>query len=287
MRLGIAIAVTIANGILGAPTPGISLSAGCPITGPTDTCDVNNTGTDVTIDGTHDTTVDTPDPPPPPPPTNDGTGGGGDGTGGDDTDTEVVYDPRCEWHPGVQRPDFCFDTDDDTEDEDVEDDPEPPTVVTATQVLSFAPPTPSVASEPDGVAIVGMPMNVVVPVAGGSSSGNLLGFPVTVHFTPELLALDYGDGTSVEVTAESATWDSLGQAEFTATPTSHAYQQRGTYTITARVLSSAYVDFGRYGTVPVTGLVTSPASTTSVRAVTADTALVDRTCAENPTGPGC
>ncbi|MGO1411066.1 MAG: hypothetical protein ACTHU7_06480, partial [Microbacterium sp.] len=76
---------------------------------PTDSCDVNNDGTDVVIDGTNDTTVDTPDPPPPP--TNDGTDGGGDGGsggggGGDNTDTEVIYDPRCEWHPGVPRPDF-------------------------------------------------------------------------------------------------------------------------------------------------------------------------------------
>lgn len=281
------VALLLASGV-SSPAQAFSSSPGDCLVSPVIDCDTNNTGTDVTIDGTNDTTVDTPEPPPPPPPpTNDGTDGGGNGGGGDNTDTEVIYDPRCEWHPGVPRPDFCFDADDDTEDEDVEDDPEPPTVVTATQVLSFAPPTPSVSSEPDGVAIVGMPMNVVVPVSASSSSGNLLGFPVTVHFTPELLDLDYGDGTSVEVAAESATWESLGQAEFTATPTSHAYQQRGTYTVTARVLSSAYVDFGQYGTVPVTGLVTSPASTTSIRAVTADTALVDRTCAENPTGPGC
>lgn len=273
--------------------PAVSASAaGCELL-PGSNCTVDNVDTSVDVGVDHHETTD---PPPPPPPTGDGDngtgdgGGGGDGRGGGDgTDVNPVNDPRCNWGPGAPTPDFCF-TDPEPEEEEEESDdepPTPPTVVTASQLISFAPPAPKASSEPDGITIVNMPTNIVVPTAASSSSGVLLGFPVTVRFVPEHLAIDYGDGASVTVPAESARWSDLGQAEFTATATSHAYAERGTYSVSARVLYSASVDFGPYGTVPVTGYVSSAAATTSVRAVTAETGLVDKTCVENPSGPGC
>lgn len=243
-------------------------------------CSVGNDGNNVNVGGDVDQNDD---PPPLPPDGNDGSSGensgdGPNGEGGSDDD-------RCEGgEPGGPNAGNCRGV---RHEDDDEDDQEPPTVVTSSQLLSFAPPAPSITSEPDGVAIVGMPMNVVVPAATTTSDGILLGFDVLVRFTPARIAIDYGDGTSAQAPPGSATWESLGQAEFTATETSHAYEERGTYAVSARVLYSAVVDFVGYGTVPVDGLVSSASAMTSVRAVTADTGLVDSTCAENPGGAGC
>lgn len=285
MRFSLVLVLTLLNSAM-LPSTGVVEVASCSIGSPTDSCTVDNIGTEVDVGVDHHETID---PPPPPPPPTDHSNNGTVGTGesrDDGTGHETMNDPRCLWSPGAPTPDFCFDETKPEKDAH-EETPEPPSVVTASQLLSFAPPAPEVATEPDGVAIVGMPANVVAPAASSASSGTLLGFPVSVSFTPERLAIDYGDGEASSVAAKSATWAELGQAEFTATTTSHAYRQRGTYAISVRVLYSASVDFGEYGTVPVTGLVSSQASTASVRAVTAETGLVERTCSEPPAGPGC
>ena len=215
-----------------------------------------------------------------------GTGGSGGGSGDGGPDRYIPTLPCVEYPKPLGRDrEWC--PIDEPEAEEPAQEVVIPDTIDVSELLHFTPPAPSVASEPAGVAIVGMPMNVVVPAKASSSSGTLLGFPVTVAFTPERLAIDYGDGSTAQVAADSASWDSLGQAEFTPTSTSHAYAQRGRYTVSVRVLSSAVVSFGPYGTVPVDGLVASAAAQTTVRAVTADTGLVDETCAEDPHGPGC
>lgn len=217
-----------------------------------------------------------------------GTGGGDGGSGGDEPGRPDPSFPCREYPLPLSRDqEWCPIDEPAAEEPEQEQEIVIPDVIEVSDVLHFAPPTPSVSSEPKGVAIVGMPMNVVVPTEPSSSGGELFGLPVTVTFTPEQLAIDYGDGVTSTTPTNSASWESLGQAEFTPTPTSHAYAHRGRYTVSARVLSSAVVSFGPYGTVPVDGLVTSPASQTTVRAVTADTGLVDETCTENPHGPGC
>lgn len=167
--------------------------------------------------------------------------------------------------------------------------PEAPVIpaVTVNDVARFAPTTPAIGTEPDGVAIVGMPMNVVVAASTQTVAGQLFGLPVSVTFEPVEAVLDYGDGTRHTVPIGGGTWEQLGQPEFTPTATSHAYGARGTYTVSATVMSVAIADFGVWGTRPVDGLVASAPSTTSVQAVTADTGLVQFTCAENPSGPGC
>ena len=50
---------------------------------------------------------------------------------------------------------------------------------------------------------------------------------------------------------------------------------------------AASVDFGSGTWRPVSGYVTSTSVGYGVRVVEARTALVDRTCVENPAGPGC
>lgn len=50
---------------------------------------------------------------------------------------------------------------------------------------------------------------------------------------------------------------------------------------------AASVDFGSGTWRPVTGFVTASTGGYDVRVVEARTALVDKTCVESPSGPGC
>lgn len=224
-------------------------------------------------------------------------GGSGDGNGGEgppvaEVAPVVVTDPRwgpCRDDQVSPRADGLCWHDWAAEDAEEAAGPEAPVIpaVTVNDVARFAPATPAIRTEPDGVAIVGMPMNVVVAASTQTVAGQLFGLPVSVTFEPVEAVLDYGDGTRQTVPIGGGTWEQLGQPEFTPTATSHAYSARGTYTVSATVMSAAIADFGVWGTRPVEGLVTSAPSTTSVQAVTADTGLVQFTCAENPSGPGC
>lgn len=172
-----------------------------------------------------------------------------------------------------------------------QEDPEPEAPVipplTERDVLTFAPAPPSVTTEPAGIAIVGMPMNVVAPAQEHVAGGSLFGLPVTVTFTPASFTFDFGDGTVQTVGSGGSSWNDLGLPEFSATETSHAYGARGTYEVVVSVSYSAVVDFGVWGVYPVDGLVTATSAGSSVRVVEAHTALVEGSCAENPSGPGC
>jgi len=158
--------------------------------------------------------------------------------------------------------------------------------VTLTDVASFAPAPLPLTDEPDGVGIVGMPVNFVIDADTTTEHGTLFDLPVAVRFTPASFTISPGDGSSYRTTTGGARWGALGSAQFTATPTSHAYAARGTYTATATVHYAAAVDFGN-GWIPVPGTLDITTSATTLRIVEVHTALVDRTCTEDPTGPGC
>ncbi|MDN3310783.1 hypothetical protein QWJ90_07565 [Microbacterium oryzae] len=178
---------------------------------------------------------------------------------------------------------------DEVEPEEEEAAPEAPVIPTITErdVLTFAPAPPQVTTEPNGVAVVGMPMNVVAPAQQHVSGGSLFELPVTITFTPTRFSYDFGDGTHETTDSGGSTWQQLGLPQFSATPTSHAYGARGQYLLTVSVGYTAVVDFGEWGVYPVEGLVTSTSTGSSVRVVEAHTALVEKSCAENPAGPGC
>jgi hypothetical protein len=158
--------------------------------------------------------------------------------------------------------------------------------VTVADVESFAPGASPIRGEPAGVGIVGMPVNFVVTADTHTVGGTLFDLPVSVRFVPASFAFDYGDGSGRESTTGGSSWSTLGQAQFTPTATSHSYSARGTYSTRAVVRYSAAVDFGN-GWIPVPGYVERPTGAASVEVVEVRTALVDRTCLEDPTGPGC
>lgn len=157
---------------------------------------------------------------------------------------------------------------------------------TLEDVASFAPVALDLADEPGGVAVVGLPINFVVDAHTHSADGTLFDMPVTVRFTPHEVVFLPGDGTARTADTGGRSWASLGQAPFTATPTSHVFTQRGTFTAGARVRYIADANFGN-GWLRVPGLLDIPTGTTDIQVLEARTALVERSCLEDPTGPGC
>lgn len=162
-----------------------------------------------------------------------------------------------------------------------------PPEVTIADLASFTPARPSFTGEPDGVAVVGMPANFVAAATEQLIPGELFGHPVVVRFIPASYVFHYGDGESRTSTTGGATWPALGQAQFTPTDTSHAYAERGTFSASVTVRYAASVDFGSGTWREVPGFVEATAGGYGMRVVEVRTGLVDRTCLENPSGPGC
>lgn len=287
-RLTVAVAAGVLVGLMltAAPITMQSASA-CEFASWIDQCTSSNNGSEVALEGSV---------------TRPGTGGGSSESGGGTQPIAGDGDEVGEAAPPQRDPRWGRCRDDQTSPradglcwqdyapeppaEQTEDAPVIP-AVQATDVARFAPATPAIGTEPDGVAVVGMPMNVLVTATTHTATGTLFDLPVSVQFTPVQARIDYGDGTTKTVPLGGGTWEQLGQPDFTPTDTSHAYSARGHYQVTATVLSEAVVDFGPWGTRPVEGLVASPPASRTIQAVTAHTGLVKYTCHENPTGPGC
>lgn len=159
--------------------------------------------------------------------------------------------------------------------------------VSASDLVSFVPQRPTTAGEPAGFGVRGMPTNVFAAASTHVLSGPLLGYDVRVRFTPVSYRFDYGDGTVRVSATGGSSWASLGLAQFSATPTTHAYTRAGTRHVSVSVVYDAHVDFGNGAWRPVSGTVTSAASSYDIRVVEVRTALVARTCDEAPRGPGC
>ncbi|MBU4465520.1 MAG: hypothetical protein KKH75_06710 [Actinobacteria bacterium] len=162
-----------------------------------------------------------------------------------------------------------------------------PPDVTLADLVSFVPAKPTLMGEPAGIGVVGMPTNIVASASEQRIPGRLLDWDVVVRFVPAGFRFDYGDGATRSASTGGTRWATLGQADFTPTATSHTYAARGTYPVTVTVLYSASVDFGSGTWRPVDGFVEASTGGYSIRVVEVRTALVDKTCLENPTGPGC
>ena len=158
--------------------------------------------------------------------------------------------------------------------------------ITITDLARFAPAGTPIAGEPDNLGVAGLPTNFVADATVQTQTGELFDFPISVRFTPATYTFSYGDGTSVSGAEGGATWDALGQAQFTPTATSHTYAERGTYDARVDVAYTAEIDLGG-GWFPVAGQLATTGPAQEIRIFEAHTALVANTCAERPSAPGC
>ncbi len=158
--------------------------------------------------------------------------------------------------------------------------------LTITDVAQFAPAPVTTAGEPGNVGIAGMPTNFVAAAAVHTRAGTLFDRPISVRFTPVRFGFAFGDGTAATSNTGGRSWASLGQAQFTPTPTSHTYRDRGTYSAHVTVHYTAEVDIGG-GWFPIDGELSIDGPARQIRVYEAETALVARTCVEQPGAPGC
>lgn len=256
--IGIALGLALAVG-----TPIAALADKCDSAGWSGNCNVSNNGSQVdvgasmTIPGTHDHAQDT-----------------GTAPRADRPRTDAIPAPvptaECD------APPFCRGN------YEVAMPPE----VTLADLASFRPAAPTLSGQPQGFGVVGMPANVVAAASEQQIAGTILGWAVTVRFVPAAYVFDYGDGTTSRTRTGGSSWEQLGQAQFTPTSTSHTYRARGAYPVSVTVQYIPSVDFGGgWRTVP--GVVSASATGYEVRVVEVRTALVDRTCTEDLSGPGC
>lgn len=161
-----------------------------------------------------------------------------------------------------------------------------PPAITISDVAQFAPDPPTTSAEPSNIGVAGLPTNFLTPTTALTRAGTLLGRPVTVRFTPIRYDFTYGDGATATTSTPGLPWAALGQPQLTPTATSHTYRSRGTYSAATTVHYTAEVDIGA-GWFPVSGELSIPGPTQTIRIYKATTALVQHTCAEQPTAPGC
>ncbi|WP_144872881.1 hypothetical protein [Microbacterium sp. 1.5R] len=158
--------------------------------------------------------------------------------------------------------------------------------VTITDLQQFAPPPTHASAEPGDVAVAGLPANFLASATTRTVAGTLFGLPLTVRFTPIAYEYSYGDGASASLPTPGRSWAELGQPQFTPTPTSHVYAERGTYSARVDVRYAAEVDLGG-GWTPVAGEIRADGPPQTIRVFEARTALVAATCAEKHDAPGC
>jgi hypothetical protein len=176
-----------------------------------------------------------------------------------------------------------------TEDEDAVIDADgAATVVTISDIASFAPRAAVQFMQPDRWMVVGLPTNFYAQIDRHVVSGTLLGQPADVRFTPRAYNWSYGDGTTALSGTPGNTWQALGLAEFDPTATSHVYTVEGTYVIDLTVLYTAEYRWAGGAWTPIAGRVELPANPLVAEATSdAVTVLVDRDCTRAPVGPGC
>ncbi|WP_052460852.1 hypothetical protein [Microbacterium gorillae] len=224
-----------------------------------------------------------------------GAGAGAGADGGWDSSPQIPTTPG----PGT-LPAWCLEQDDMSPtgcdwSQLIPDDPTPATpdepafvipTVYARDLVSFTPRPPGVTGEPDAAGLIGKPTNIVATATTHDLTGALFGHAVTVRFAPATYTFDYGDGATRTTTTGGATWADTAAAQFTDTPTAHAYRERGRYTAAVRVEYAAAVNFGDGTWRPVIGTVHADTSY-GLRVYEPRTALVRDTCDDDPNASGC
>lgn len=159
--------------------------------------------------------------------------------------------------------------------------------ITVSDLASFRPHAPTLAMEPDGWMLIGLPANFMVQTETDVVSGTLLDYPLDVRFTPSSYSWSWGDGSTSRSTVPGASWAALGLPEFSPTPTSHVFDTKGVYEISVTVSYAVAFSIDSLPWRSISGTLPGPAAIRAAAAGDAKTVLVERQCTENPHGPGC
>ncbi|TFD52222.1 hypothetical protein E3T55_06320 [Cryobacterium frigoriphilum] len=154
-------------------------------------------------------------------------------------------------------------------------------------LATFTPDAPTQQMQPNGWMVKGLSTNFVARAAVHEQTGELLGQPADVRFTPISYSWDYGDGTTGTSTNGGATWQWLNLPEFSETDTSHTYESTGEYTITPSVTYRAEYRYAGSDWLPVDGTISITGPPNTATAWIVRTALVAQNCIDDPQGIGC
>jgi hypothetical protein len=159
--------------------------------------------------------------------------------------------------------------------------------VTLSDLVNFRPASGVNHMEPGGWMIVGLDANFYASSSTQVQTGELLGKPATVRFTPVTYRWNYGDGTAATLRTSGTTWAAQGKLEFEPTATSHVYRAAGTYAVDLTIGFAAEYRYTGAEWIPIAGTVPVAANRLTVTIGSAKTLLVDQDCAAAPGGPGC
>ena len=159
--------------------------------------------------------------------------------------------------------------------------------VTLTDLANFVPQSASLTSQPRGWTVVNLNTNFIAGASTHVVGGSLFGQSAEVRFTPHAYDWNYGDGGTQSTAVSGARWDALGLREFSATPTSHIYASEGSFTTSVSVRYGVEYRVGGGAWIPVSGEVSSSATTAVVIVDGADTVLAARDCTNSRSSQSC
>jgi len=216
-------------------------------------------------------------------------GSGGSGSGG--TSWLGPYRPSIPWSMRlvycvalVVTPSWCG-----TSEAPVDPTPSEPEIPTLTfdDLSHVEPQSPSMSTQPTGWSVVNLPTNFIANIAEHVVTTEVLGRNVDVRFTPIRYDWSFGDGETNVTSSPGATWEQLGVAEFSTTPTSHRYRTvQSAVPVVSVTYSVAYQWFGQ-DWISVDGTLSRDASAPIVFVQNADTVLVTSPCRASRIAPGC
>lgn len=159
--------------------------------------------------------------------------------------------------------------------------------IALSDLANFIPQSATLTSQPRGWTVVNLNTNFIAGASTHVVGGSLFGRSAEVRFTPRTYDWNYGDGATQTTGVSGARWDSLGLREFSPTATSHIYGSEGSFTTSVSVRYGAEYRVGGGAWIPVSGEVSSAATTAVVIVQGADTVLAARDCTANRAAPGC
>ena len=159
--------------------------------------------------------------------------------------------------------------------------------ITLDDIANFIPQSATLTSQPRGWTVVNLNTNFIAGASTHVVGGSLFGQSAEVRFTPHAYDWNYGDGGTQSTSVPGARWDALGLREFSATPTSHSYGSEGSFTTSVSVRYGAEYRVGEGAWIPVSGEVSSSATTSVVIVQGADTVLAARDCNSSRSSQSC